>query len=92
MKIDEKTQTVTRFNVGIGQESFCKISNEDQWNLFMLVVKSGGTVETKCVHRLLPQRSERGNANTRLKEKLSEVQLTLKCEAGKGYVLQEFPG
>ncbi len=92
MKIDKKTRTVKRFNAGISHDSICTISNDDQWNLFMLVVNNNGKVDAKQVRSKLQIRAERGNATSRLRIKLSEIQLTIKHEAGKGYFFLEFLG
>jgi hypothetical protein len=92
MKIDVLLKVVRRFNKAIGQETVCRIENDDQWDLLLLVAKSGGSVSANLVRTKLTGQSERDRTISRLRAKLLDIQLTINYEKGNRYVLKEFQG
>jgi len=92
MKIDAQSKMVSRYNTGISQESVCRIENDDQWELFMLVVNNGGTVAADVLRAKLLIKSERDRTVSRLRTKLQGIQLTFSHGPGQCYALKEFPG
>ena len=89
MKINTNSRVVSRFSEGIGHDSMCRIDNDEQWNLFMLIVKNNGEVAATKVQNLLPISSQRNNARARLAQHLNKIQLTIRHEATKGYTIKE---
>jgi hypothetical protein len=88
MEIHSQSKTVSRLDM-LGIERTCAIKNVEQWDVFMLAVKHGGTLSKAQIQHLLPNKVERNNTTCRLRERLQEIQLTFNSVPGY-YILKEF--
>ncbi len=77
MTICEETQTVTKLLPVIGDKT-CYLQNPEHWDMFLLAVDNDGNPSKSQVHALQPNAESRNNCVSRLRSKLSEIQMTFK--------------